>query len=254
MNEHTSSSRDPDKTRESGPSRRSFLSASAAGTAAVAGSALLGREAAAQDASAAPDDDGLYRVTFELNREQTRIAVDPRRTLLDHLREEAELTGTKVGCRHGQCGACTVHIDGEPRLACLTLATQVEGKSVVTIEGLAGEAERENIATADGLHPVQAAFIENDGFQCGYCTPGQIMAAVGVIKEGHASSEAEVREYMSGNLCRCAAYPNIVAAVMQAADAMGVRQDGGGAGADYHLGLVEGARGNSILDSNTRER
>ena len=220
------------------PERRSFLTGTAAGAGAVAGTALLAREAAAQSATPASADD-LVEVTFRLNDERITRGVDPRRTLLDQLREEEGLTGTKVGCRHGQCGACTVHVNGQPMLACLTLAAQVEGKEVTTIEGLDLVAKGEGIATEDGLHPVQEAFIERDAFQCGYCTPGQIMSAVATIKEGHASSREEVREYMSGNLCRCAAYPNITEAVMDAAAKMQVAQNGGGARQDYHLGLLE---------------
>jgi xanthine dehydrogenase YagT iron-sulfur-binding subunit len=145
---------------------------------------------------------------LEINGQPHALDVEPRVTLLDALRERLGLTGTKKGCDQGQCGACTVHVDGERVLACLTLAAQVEGRAVTTIEGLA-EAE---------LHPVQAAFLERDAFQCGYCTPGQIMSAVACIREGHAGSDAEIREYMSGNLCRCGAYPNIVAAVRDAAE------------------------------------
>ncbi|CCV15162.1 (2Fe-2S)-binding domain protein [Mesorhizobium sp. STM 4661] len=137
------------------------------------------------------------------------MEVEPRVTLLDALRDHLGLTGTKKGCDHGQCGACTVHIDGQRVLACLTLAAQAEGRVVTTIEGL---------AQANGtLHAVQAAFLEQDAFQCGYCTPGQIMSAVACIREGHAGSDDEIREYMAGNLCRCGAYPHIVAAVRQAA-------------------------------------
>ena len=133
-------------------------------------------------------------------------------TLLDALRESLGLGGTKKGCDQGQCGACTVHVDGERVLACLTLVAQVEGRSITTIEGLAG---------ADGtMHPVQRAFLDEDAFQCGYCTPGQIMSAVACIREGHAGSDEEIREFMSGNLCRCGAYPNIVAAVRNAAEAL----------------------------------
>jgi xanthine dehydrogenase YagT iron-sulfur-binding subunit len=141
-----------------------------------------------------------------------RVALEPRVTLLDALRERLGLTGTKKGCDQGQCGACTVHVNGRRVLSCLTLACQAEGREITTVEGLAGP---------DGeLHPVQAAFIEHDAFQCGYCTPGQIMSAVACIAEGHASSDAEIREYMSGNLCRCGAYLNIVAAVRTAAEGM----------------------------------
>jgi xanthine dehydrogenase YagT iron-sulfur-binding subunit len=142
----------------------------------------------------------------------TAASSRPRVTLLDVLRDHIGLTGTKKGCDKGQCGACTVHVDGERILSCLTLAAQVEGRAVTTIEGLAGQ---------DGaLHPVQTAFLNQDAFQCGYCTPGQIMSAVACIREGHAGSDGEIREYMSGNLCRCGAYPHIVAAVRQAAEAL----------------------------------
>ncbi|MFI6909542.1 (2Fe-2S)-binding protein [Nonomuraea sp. NPDC050394] len=151
-----------------------------------------------------PDD-----ITLRVNDVERRLSVDPRATLLDVLREQLDLGGTKKGCDQGQCGACTVHADGLRVLACLTLACQAEGRDITTIEGLAGP---------DGsLHPVQAAFVEHDAFQCGYCTPGQIMSAVACIREGNAGSDAEVREFMSGNLCRCGAYPHIVAAVRQAA-------------------------------------
>ena len=149
------------------------------------------------------------RLRLEINGRSHALAVEPRVTLLDALREQLGLTGTKKGCDQGQCGACTVHVDGQRVLACLTLAAQVEGRTVTTIEGL-GEAE---------LHPVQAAFLESDAFQCGYCTPGQIMSAVACIREGHVGSDDEIREYMSGNLCRCGAYPNIVAAIRDAAQA-----------------------------------
>ena len=147
-------------------------------------------------------------VHLDINGQPHTLDLEPRVTLLDALRDRLGLTGTKKGCDHGQCGACTVHVDGERVLACLTLAAQAEGRTITTIEGLAREGE---------LHPVQAAFLEQDAFQCGYCTPGQIMSAVACIREGHAGSDEEIREYMAGNLCRCGAYPHIVAAVRQAA-------------------------------------
>ena len=151
-------------------------------------------------------------LTIEVNGTQHKLSVEPRVVLLDLLREQLALTGTKKGCDHGQCGACTVHVDGKRVLSCLTLAVMQEGKKVTTIEGL---------ANGDTLHPMQEAFIKHDGFQCGYCTPGQIMSAVACIQEGHANTEAEIREYMSGNICRCGAYPNIVKAISE------VKQQGG---------------------------
>lgn len=142
----------------------------------------------------------------EINGVAQQLSVEPRVTLLDLLREQLNLTGTKKGCDHGQCGACTVHVDGQRVNSCLTLALTTEGSKVTTIEGL-GSVEK--------LHPMQEAFIKHDGFQCGYCTPGQIMSAVACINEGHANSPDEVREYMSGNICRCGAYANIVEAIME---------------------------------------
>lgn len=147
-------------------------------------------------------------LTVTINRKEYTIESDSRTTLLDLLREKLQLTGTKKGCDHGQCGACTVHIDGERVLSCLTLAAMVPGKSVTTIEGL---------ATGDQLHPMQQAFIECDGFQCGYCTPGQIMSAVACVQEGHTRSVAEIKEFMSGNLCRCGAYNGIVESIQKVA-------------------------------------
>ena len=151
-------------------------------------------------------------VVLRVNGGDYRLTLDPRTTLLDGLREHLGLTGSKKGCDHGQCGACTVHLDGRRTLACLTLAVAAQGKAVTTIEGLAG--------ASGALHPMQQAFIDNDAFQCGYCTPGQIMSAVALVGEGGAGDAASIREGMSGNLCRCAAYPNIVAAVEQAAAVM----------------------------------
>ena len=147
-------------------------------------------------------------VAVRVNGQEHRVAVDARVTLLDFLRERLGLTGTKKGCNFGECGACTVHLDGRRVNACMVLAASVDGRAVTTIEGL---------AKGDELHPVQQAFIDQDGFQCGFCTPGQIMSAVALIEEGHAGCEAEIREWMSGNLCRCSAYPQIVEAVQAAA-------------------------------------
>jgi len=150
-------------------------------------------------------------VELRVNGQSRRLSIEGSTTLLDALRDRLHLTGTKKGCDLGQCGACTVLLDGRRVVSCLTLVAQADGRDVTTIEGLAPEGE---------LHPVQAAFVEHDAFQCGYCTPGQIMSAVALIAEGHAGSDAEIREYMSGNLCRCGAYTNIVAAVRDAAAKM----------------------------------
>ena len=155
-----------------------------------------------------PKFENIVNVTLKVNGVEYRLAVEPRVTLLDALRERLALTGTKKGCNYGECGACTIHVDGKRVNACMTLAATADGKEVVTIEGLAREGE---------LHPMQQAFIEHDAFQCGYCTPGQIMSAVALIEEGHALSPEEIREWMSGNICRCAAYPQIVAAIEDAA-------------------------------------
>ena len=152
-------------------------------------------------------------LTLEINGLQQTLSVEPRVTLLDLLREQLKLTGTKKGCDHGQCGACTVHVNGQRVLSCLSLAVMQNGKKITTIEGL---------AKGDDLHPMQAAFIKYDGFQCGYCTPGQIMSAVACVREGHADTEGEIREYMSGNICRCGAYPNIVEAIIEAKQKGGV--------------------------------
>lgn len=183
---------------------------------AVGGLAATSANAVADDATSAParslgdDQNPAARlpVRLRVNGETLKLMVDPRTSLLDALREQAGLTGTKKGCDRGACGACTVHIDGRRVLSCLTLAARSQGKEVTTIEGL---------SQAGQLHPVQAAFMEHDGFQCGYCTPGQIMSAVALIKEGHARTDDDIRAWMSGNICRCGAYPNIVAAVRQAA-------------------------------------
>ena len=153
-------------------------------------------------------------VPLEVNRGQHIVELEPRVSLLDALREHLDLTGTKKGCDQGTCGACTVWVDGRRVLACLTLAIAASGHQIVTIEGLADE---------DELHPMQRAFIDHDAFQCGYCTPGQIMSAVKLIEEGNADTEEDIREFMSGNICRCATYPNIRAAIRQVRDRAGGR-------------------------------
>jgi xanthine dehydrogenase YagT iron-sulfur-binding subunit len=190
-------------------SRRNFLSAAGASAAVplVARSAA-GEEAVQQQRAADPRDQVNF--TLRVNGQDRPVALEPRVSLLDALRDHMQLTGTKKGCDHGQCGACTVHVNGKRILSCMTFAVMVQGQEITTIEGLAGP--------VGDLHPMQQAFIDQDAFQCGYCTPGQIMSAIACVKEGHAGNEAQIREYMSGNLCRCAAYPNIVAAVMQARD------------------------------------
>ncbi|NSZ16909.1 (2Fe-2S)-binding protein [Agrobacterium vitis] len=154
---------------------------------------------------------GTLHISLTINGAVHECDVEPRVTLLDALREHLSMTGTKKGCDQGQCGACTCHVDGKRVLSCMMLAAQAEGHAITTIEGIA--------APNGELHPVQTAFLEQDAFQCGYCTPGQIMSAVACIREGHAGSDAEIREYMSGNLCRCGAYNSIVAAVRDAAEA-----------------------------------
>ena len=199
---------DDDPTTRRGLGRRNFLR-----TAAATGAALpvAGKALAADDpggSAAPPRPGGPETVTLRVNNQLHTLGLDPRTTLLDALREHVGLTGTKKGCGHGQCGACTVHVDGARVLSCMTFAVMAEGHAITTIEGLAGP--------GGALHPMQQAFIDQDAFQCGYCTPGQIMSAVACVHEGHAGSDADIREYMSGNLCRCAAYPNIVAAINQA--------------------------------------
>ena len=190
--------------------------------AAVTGGALVGGQlmpgaissAAAQGDGAGP---AALDVVLRVNGTEHRLTLDPRTTLLDALREHLHLTGSKKGCGLGQCGACTVLMDGKRFKSCLSLAALVEGREITTIEGL---------ARGDELHPLQAAFIERDAFQCGYCTSGQIMAGVACINEGHAGSPEEIREWMSGNLCRCGAYDNIVAAIRDAAAVTGSTQGG----------------------------
>ncbi|CAG5072410.1 hypothetical protein DYBT9623_04144 [Dyadobacter sp. CECT 9623] len=185
--------------------RRYFLkqSVAIAGLAFVPGSLVAGGENALPESFG---DTENVKLSIAINGKKHQLNIDPRTTLLDLLRERLALTGTKKGCDLGHCGACTVHINGQRTLSCLTFAVMQNGTKVTTIEG---------IGTPEKLHPLQTAFIRHDGFQCGYCTPGQIMSGVSCIREGNAGSEAEVREYMSGNLCRCGAYPNIVNAILE---------------------------------------
>ena len=190
-------------TQAAGVSRRDLL-------ATTVSSAVLPLTAGPADGAvpmAGGGGEARTLVRLTVNGQTREVSLDARTTLLDALREHLGLTGAKKGCDHGQCGACTVHVGGRRVLACLTLAAAVRDP-VTTIEGLAGPQGE--------LHPMQQAFIDHDAFQCGYCTPGQIMSAVACVGEGHAADAAAVREYMSGNLCRCAAYPNIVAAVLDA--------------------------------------
>jgi xanthine dehydrogenase YagT iron-sulfur-binding subunit len=201
-----------------GSSRRQFISRLAAISAGITVAAPLARSATTTEGTAlggqSPGqnpDGSLVEISLKLNGRPQKLKVDPRVTLLDAIRDRLDLTGTKKGCDRGACGACTVHINGRRVLSCLTLAVMAQGKEVTTVEGL---------AKGDELHPVQAAFISCDGFQCGYCTSGQIMSAVGCINEGHTGSDAEIQEFMSGNLCRCGAYPNIVDAIKMAAQEM----------------------------------
>ncbi|XBQ07006.1 MAG: (2Fe-2S)-binding protein [Salinarimonas sp.] len=175
-----------------------------------------------------------YSLRLTVNGEAHDLALDPRATLLDTLRDRLRLTGAKKGCTHGSCGACTVLLDGQRVVSCLVLAAACDGREVTTIEGL---------ATGGRLHPVQQAFLDQDAFQCGYCTPGQIMSAVGLIAEGRARDDAAIHDDLSGNLCRCGAYPNIVAAVRQAA---GVAPPESEVRGDSRVRAAAGATGGAI--------
>ncbi|MFI1411755.1 (2Fe-2S)-binding protein [Streptomyces sp. NPDC020707] len=190
------------------PTRRTFIATgTAVGTAVVAGS-VLGTDLLSESEAAAAPSAPSSRLTMTVNGTRHTVTVDNRTSLLDLLREHLDLTGSKKGCDAGACGACTVLVDGHRQNACLTLAVRLEGAEVTTVEGL---------ADGDHLHPLQQAFIDEDAFQCGYCTPGQIVSGVGCIKEGHTDSPEEIREWMSGNICRCGCYVKIVRAVEQAA-------------------------------------
>ncbi|MFM9698098.1 (2Fe-2S)-binding protein [Streptomyces europaeiscabiei] len=191
----------------SGPSRRTVIATGVVVSGAVvAGGTLLAGSEEATAAETVPSS----RVSLTVNGTRRTVTVDNRTSLLDLLREHLDLTGSKKGCNAGACGACTVLVDGQRVNSCLTLAVRLEGAEVTTIEGL---------AKSDELHPLQQAFIDEDAFQCGYCTPGQIMSGVGCIQEGHTNSPEEIREYMSGNVCRCGCYVKIVRAVEQTAAA-----------------------------------
>ena len=191
--------------------RRSFLSQVGAAGVAVTTAPLVARAAQAPEpvakrAGGGETVENAIAITLMVNGTPHKIEVDARTTLLDGLRETISLTGTKKGCDHGQCGACTVHVNGRRINSCLTLAVMHEGDAITTIEGLGGP---------ENLHPMQAAFVEHDGYQCGYCTSGQIMSAVALLKEPCGPKDADVKELMSGNICRCGSYPNIVAAIQQ---------------------------------------
>jgi xanthine dehydrogenase YagT iron-sulfur-binding subunit len=192
----------------SGSTRRVFLAQLAgAGTAALAFQALGVRAGPPSSTSSSSHFTGMDTITLNVNGRRRELRVLPETTLLDALRERLDLTGSKKGCDHGQCGACTVLVNGRRINACLTLAVMHTDDEITTVEGL---------ASGESLHPVQAAFLKHDAFQCGYCTPGQICSAVACIRENHARNDDEIREWMSGNLCRCGAYANIIAAVREA--------------------------------------
>ncbi len=195
--------------------RRRFLKKVAGTSAALTfGPSLIGFSSlsAANVAAALNSPSTMVDTQLKINGAVHKLRLDPRTTLLDLLRENLQLTGSKKGCDHGQCGACTVLVNGRRANSCLLLAVTLEGDEITTIEGLAQNGQ---------LHPMQAAFVAHDGFQCGYCTPGQICSAVACVQEGHAKDDAQIREFMSGNLCRCGAYPNIVDAIKEARGQMG---------------------------------
>jgi xanthine dehydrogenase YagT iron-sulfur-binding subunit len=210
-----------EESHSGGVSRRKFMTtAGAAGVvSAIEARIVMAQDNAAKTASAvlpeAHAQAGAMAVMLRVNGKQQQLRVDPRTTLLDCLRDRIALTGTKKGCDHGQCGACTVHVNGRRVLSCLTLAIMHEGDEITSIEG---------IGQPGNLHPLQAAFVAHDAYQCGYCTSGQIMSGVALLKEPCGAADADVKELMSGNICRCGAYPNIVAAIQQ------VRQEGASRG------------------------
>ncbi|MDX3927149.1 MAG: (2Fe-2S)-binding protein [Shinella sp.] len=200
---------DPQETQVLNLTRRQVLEAGTVVSISGAISTATAQEQTQGTTSPSLSENGItVQIACRINGQPTAIDIDARASLLDMLRERLGLVGAKKGCDHGQCGACTVHIDGRRVASCLTVAAKVDGREVTTIEG---------IGSADALHPMQQAFIDHDALQCGYCTPGQIMAAIACVKEGHASTPEDIREYMSGNICRCGAYVGIVAAIQQAA-------------------------------------
>ena len=202
---------DKQQSNPQNPTRREFLSTTGSTAAATLIAAYVPASANATDQAQTPEAtrptiEGAVPITLRINGKDRQLRVDPRTTLLDCIRETVVLTGTKKGCDHGQCGACTVHVDGRRVVSCLSLALMHDGKEITTIEGL---------GTPESLHPMQSAFLACDGYQCGYCTSGQIMSAVALLKEPCGSDDASVKELMSGNICRCGAYSNIVAAIQQ---------------------------------------
>jgi xanthine dehydrogenase YagT iron-sulfur-binding subunit len=206
--------RDDQSSGPSDPTRRTFLLTTGGTAAATVMAAYMPAHAssAAEEVGSAvatadrPSIEGAVPITLRINGKDHQLRIDPRTTLLDCLRETVALTGTKKGCDHGQCGACTVHVNGRRVNSCLSLALMHDGEEITTIEGL---------GTPDALHPMQAAFLAHDGYQCGYCTSGQIMSAVALLKEPCGPDDASVKELMSGNICRCGAYANIVAAIQR---------------------------------------
>ncbi|HEY9003998.1 MAG TPA: 2Fe-2S iron-sulfur cluster-binding protein [Mucilaginibacter sp.] len=206
VEEHDITSAEEENETRKGSTRREFLTQLGVAGAGLTLTPLFGHTAETEQEIENPSAIEVTSYTLDINDRRYPMNIDSRVTLLDALRERLGLTGTKKGCDHGQCGACTVLIDGRRINSCLTLAAMCEGSKITTIEGL---------AKGDDLHPMQAAFLKHDGFQCGYCTPGQICSAVGLINEGHAHSDAEIREQMSGNICRCGAYQYILAAIKE---------------------------------------
>jgi xanthine dehydrogenase YagT iron-sulfur-binding subunit len=196
---------DDPESGQTQPTRREFLR-NTGGTAAAIVIGVSGPVHSAAQSSDGPAGNGAVPIVLRINGKDRQLRVDPRTTLLDCIRETVALTGTKKGCDHGQCGACTVHVNGKRVNSCLSLALMHDGEEITTIEGL---------GTPEALHPMQAAFVAHDGYQCGYCTSGQIMSAVALLKEPCGPDDAAVKELMSGNICRCGAYANIIAAIQE---------------------------------------